>query len=90
MNRLQPVPLSPLCLVYKHQPVPGGVLNPLTGEGSVGALGAETIFWGMTRRENQAEPKRLDGDLEKFGNRQLEEDDPYLMLEAEKAWPQSR
>ena len=40
-------------LVYKHQPVLGGVLNPATGEGGVGAQ-TETVFWGMTGRENPA------------------------------------
>ena len=48
-------------LAYKHQPVLGGVLNPATGEGGVGAPEVETSFWGMTRCEpaDELEQARL-------------------------------
>ena len=38
-------------LVYQHQPVMGGVLNPATDEGAVGLVGGDTITWGTTCRQ---------------------------------------
>ena len=44
-------------LVHKQNPVLGGVMNPVTGEGGVGQVGGHAEFWGFP--EHVASAKRL-------------------------------